>query len=179
MHRAVRGASAALLAAVVIGAVDVAEAKPTKQSAARYAKTVCGAYSRLARDFKRYADGIGTLDPTRAADYRAEAAAKTDTLLAAVKADEATLQGVYPNIAHGKRAGARLASHATEIDAAVTAARQQLQSDNAAAVARFQTAIQTLGSRISDPFSKLKDQHLIVAFQKERSCKDIVQVLVS
>jgi hypothetical protein len=178
MHRTVRGGVAALAAAaVVIGAVSVAAAKPKKQSPAKYAKTVCGTYSQLEKDFTQYADGIGTLDPSQTAAYQIQAVAKTSALLATVKADEATLQRTYPDISHGKQVGVLLTSNAMEIDAAVSAALQQLQSAGAAAVVQFQVAIQTLGSKVSDPFSKVKDRDLINAFQKEKACKDVVHVV--
>ncbi len=168
---------AVLAAAVVIGAAAVADATPKKQSPARYAKTVCRTYTQLEGAFRQYADGIGTLDPSQSGAYELQAVAKTNALLGTVKAGEATLQGVYPDIAHGKRVGVLLTSNATEIDSAVTAALQQLEIGGASAVVQFQVAIQTLGSKITDPFSQVKDRNLISAFQKEKTCKDVVHVV--
>jgi hypothetical protein len=176
MRRTVVGPLAVLAAAAVVGAA-VAGATPRKQSPARYAKTVCGTYSQLESAFRQYADGIGTLDPSQSGAYELQAAAKTNALLATVKAGEATLQGAYPDVAHGKRVGVLLTSNATEIDGAVTAALQQLQFGGAAAAVQFQVAIQTLGSKITDPFSQVKDRNLISAFQKEKTCKDVVHVV--
>jgi hypothetical protein len=178
MHRTVRGVvAAAVVAGVVLGAVSAADAKPKKQSAAKYAKTVCGTYSQLLNDLTNYSHGIGSLDSTDAAGFGLQATAQTNTFLATVKADEKTLQGAYPDISNGKKVGALLATNATEIDSAITAALQQLQSGGPAGPAVFNAALQTLGSKVSDPFSKVTDQGLINAFQKEKSCKDVVHVV--
>jgi hypothetical protein len=178
MRRAVGGPVAVLtVAAVVVGAVAAADAAPKKQSPAKYAKTVCGTYSQLEGAFRQFADGIGTLDPSNSTAYELQATAKTDALLGTVKAAEATLQAVYPDVARGKQVGVLLTSNASEIDTAVTAALQQVQSGGAAAVVQFQVAIQTLGTKLTDPFSQVKDRNLINAFQKEKTCKDVVHVV--
>ena len=178
MHGTVRGGVAALVVgALVIGSVGVAEAKPRKESPAKYAKTVCRTYLQLENDRTRYADAIATLDPSQPSAYQLQAAAKTNVLLTAVKAHEATLQGAYPGTSHGKQVGGLLASRPVEIEAAVTADLRQLQSGGAAAAVQFEVAIQNLGSNLGDPFSKVKDRDLIDAFQKEKSCKDVVHVI--
>jgi hypothetical protein len=178
MHRTVRGAVAAVaVAGVVLGAVGSAGAKPKKQSTAKYAKTVCVTYSTLLDDFMAYAQGIGNLDPTDAAGFTTQATTQTNAFLAKVKGAEKTLQGAYPDISNGKKVGTLLATNATEIDNAVSAAVSRLPSGGVAGPAVFGAALQTLGTKISDPFSKVTDQGLINAFQKEKTCKNVVHVI--
>jgi len=178
MHRTVRGVVATMVVtAVVLGTVSAAGAKQTKQSTAKYAKTVCGTYSKLLNDFTNYANGIGNLDQSDSAGFASQATPQTNTFLATVKADEKTLQGVYPGISNGKKVGKLLATNATEIDNAISAALSQLQSGGIAGPAVFVANLRTLSSKISDPFSKVTDQGLISAFQKEKTCKDVVHVI--
>ena len=178
MHRTVRGAVAAVVVAgVVLGAVSSAEAKPKKQSTAKYAKTVCVTYSMLLDEFTTYANGISGLDSTDAAGFASQATTQTNAFLAKVKAAEKTLQGAYPDISNGKKVGTLLATNATEIDKAISSALSQLQSGGVAGPATFVAALRTLGTRISDPFSKVTDQGLINAFQKEKTCKTVVHVI--
>jgi hypothetical protein len=73
--------------------------------------------------------------------------------------------------------GSLLATNATEIDNGISSALSQLQSGGAAGPALFVAALRTLGTRISDPFSKVTDQDLIKAFSKEKSCKDVVHII--
>ena len=176
MHRTVRGAVAAVaVAGVVLGAVGSAGAKPKKQSTAKYAKTVCVTYSTLLDDFMAYAQGIGNLDPTDAAGFTTQATTQTNAFLAKVKGAEKTLQGAYPDISNGKKVGTLLATRPTDIDKAVSSALTQLQSGIAPAV--FVGDLRTLATTISDPFSKVTDQGLINAFQKEKTCKTVVHVV--
>jgi outer membrane murein-binding lipoprotein Lpp len=178
MHRTVRGVvAAAVVAGMVLATGSVAGAKPKKQSASKYAKTVCTTYSKLLNDFTNYAHGIQSLDTTDTAGFASQATTQTNAFLGTVKADEKTLQGAYPDISNGKKVGSLLATNATEIDNAISAALSQLQSGGIAGPAVFGAALQTLGTKISDPFSKVTDQGLINAFQKEKSCKDVVHVV--
>ena len=45
-------------------------------------------------------------------------------------------------------------------------------------VITFQTALNIGDAKIGDPFTKVKDQELLGAFDREKSCKDVVQVQV-
>ena len=176
MHWTVRGVVVAVVVAgVVLGAGSGVEAKPKKQSTAKYAKTVCGAYSHLLDDFTTYANGIANLDTTDTTGFASQATTQTNDFLAKVKTDEKTLQGAYPDISNGKKVGTLLATRPTDIDKAVSSALTQLQSGIAPAV--FVGDLRTLATTISDPFSKVTDQGLINAFQKEKTCKTVVHVV--
>jgi hypothetical protein len=177
MSWSVRGGVAVLVAAgVVLGGVGAAGAKPTKQSTSKYAKTVCGTYTNLENDITQFASSVGGLDPN-SPTFQTDAGNMTTALIGKVKAAEATLQGAYPDISNGKKVGALLATNATEIEQGLTAAQQKLQAGGATGQIQFGVAIQTLGAKISDPFSKVTNQSLIGAFKKEKLCKNVVTVI--
>jgi len=179
MRRTVRGIVAvAVLAGVVLGVASAADAKPKKQSTAKYAKTMCMTYSQLQTDFANYTGAIGNLDDTDTAGFSLQAVTQTNAFLDKVKTDEKTLQGVYPDISNGKKVGSLLATRPAEMNNILGAALSQLQSGTGpAGPAVFKAALMTLPSKLSDPISKVKDQGLINALQKERSCKDVIQVI--
>jgi hypothetical protein len=174
------GAVLVVTGALVLGGGGLAGAaaqKPKQQSTTKYAKTVCGVYSQLLTDVGAYATALGNLDSGNPATFVPAATTQTNTLLTTIKNDEATLKGAYPNISNGKKVGTLLATNATELDSALTAASGQLQAGGIAGVTQFTVAVSTLQVKLSDPFSKVTDQGLINAFQKEKSCKSVVQVI--
>ena len=167
---------AGLVAGLVAGTASAAAAKPRKQSTAKYAKTVCGVYSQLLNQLTTYAGSVASLDPSDPAAYATQATALTSPLIAIVKTDETTLQNAYPAVNNGKKIGTLLVTNATEIDQALTAALAQLQPTNPGSPTEFMVAIETLSTKISDPFSKVTDQSLLTAFQKEKTCSSVVSV---
>ena len=180
MRALIRGGCVAVTtAALVVSMAGVASAaaKPKKQSAAKYAKTVCGTYSQLETDIGTFATAIGNLDPSDPAGYKTQAAAPTNTLLTTIKAAETKLAAAYPDVSNGKKIGSLLVTNATELDTSLTNALSTLQADKSVAGPTvFRVAIQVLPTKLSDPFSKVTDQTLINAFQKEKLCKNVVQV---
>ncbi len=180
MRGIIKGGAVLLVASgLVLGAGSVAGAattKPKQESSAKYVKTVCGVYNELLADVANYTKSLGGLDQGDPTNYAPAATTQTNALLSTVKADEATLKGVYPNISNGKKVGALLATNATELDSALTTALGQLQAGGIAGITQFTVGIDTLSAKLSDPFSKVTDQGLINAFQKEKTCKSVVQV---
>ena len=177
MRRFGRGITVAgVVAGLVLGVAAAAAAKPRQVSTSKYAKTVCGIYSTLENQITAYATSIGNLDPNDAAGFQAQATSLTNTLITTVKADEVTLTNVYPAITNGKKIGASLVANSTEVDQALTQALTQLDPNNPGASIDFTTSIATLSAKLSDPFSKITNQQLITAFQKEPSCKSVVTV---
>jgi hypothetical protein len=177
MNRVGRGITVAgVVAGLVLGVASAAAAKPRQVSTSKYAKTVCGVYSTLENQLTAFATSIGNLDPSDPAAYQAQATALTNTLIATVKADEVTLTNVYPAISNGKKIGASLVANSTEVDQALTSALTQLDPNNPGAPVDFSASIATLSAKLSDPFSKITNQQLIGAFQKEPSCKSVVTV---
>ena len=179
MRALIRGGCVALTAAaLVVSMAGVAAAKPKKQSAAKYAKTVCGTYSQLEKDIPNFATAIGNLDPTDAAAFRTQATPLASSLMTELKAAETTLAGVYPDVSNGKKIGTLLVTNATELDKALSDALSALQADSSVAGPTvFKVAIRILPTKLSDPFSKVTDQGMISAFKKEKLCKDVVQVV--
>jgi hypothetical protein len=177
----IRGGCVAVTAAALVvsmAGVATAAAKPKKQSAAKYAKTVCGTYSQLENDIGTLATAIGNLDPSDLAGYKTQAAAQTNTLLTTIKAAETKLAAAYPDVSNGKKIGALLVTQPTEIDKSLSGALSTLQADSSAAGPTvFLVAIRVLPAKLSDPFSKITDQDMIRAFQKEKSCKGVVRVI--
>jgi hypothetical protein len=180
MKGIIQGGAVLLVAgALVLGGSGLAGAaaqKPKQESTATYTKTLCGVYSQLATDGNGYVTALGTLDQGNPATFVPAATTQTNALLTTVKNAEATLKGVYPNISNGKKVGALLATRPAQIDSFLTSALSQLQTGGIAGVTQFVVGISTLQVKLSDPFSKVTDQGLINAFQKEKSCKSIVQV---
>jgi len=173
-----RGAAVLVVVGVVAGGAGMASAasKPKQQSAATYAKTVCSTYQGLLNDITAYGSAISALDPTDPTAFQTSATTQTNTLITQVKAAEQKLSGAYPDISNGKKVGKLLATNATELDTLLTSAEGQLAAGGIAGATQFTTAIATLSSKLSDPFSKVTDQGLINAFQKEKTCKNIVTV---
>lgn len=181
MPRARRGGAAlvAVATALVLSA-GIASAKsssPKQQSVAQYAKTVCSTYQGLLNDLTTYGNGIAALDPTDPAAFTTSATTQTDALLTTVKAAEKTLTAAYPDISDGQKTGKLLATNANQLNSLLTAAEQTLTTGGASGPTEFTVAIQTLSTKLSDPFSKVTDQTLIGAFQKQKICKNIVQVV--
>ncbi|HEV2310803.1 MAG TPA: hypothetical protein VGU73_09775 [Acidimicrobiia bacterium] len=177
MRRVGRGIMVAgVVAGLVLGVASAAAAKPRGVSTSKYAKTVCGVYSSLEDQLKSFATSIGNLDPTDPAGFQAQATSLTNTFIMTVKNDETTLMNVYPNISNGKKIGASLVANSTEVDQALSTALSKLDPSNPGASIDFTTSIATLGTSLSDPFSKITNQQLIGAFQKEPSCKSVVTV---
>lgn len=179
MRRIIQGGAVMLLASgLLLGGTGIAGAatKPKQESSATYVKTVCGVYSQLLADFGNYTKSIGNLDQGDPTTFTPAATTQTNTLVSTVKADETTLKAIYPNISNGKKVGALLAANATERESQLTNAMSQLQAGGIAGVTQFTVGIDTLGAKLTDPFSKVTDQGLINAFQKEKACKSVVQV---
>ncbi|HSO95708.1 MAG TPA: hypothetical protein VLV81_06675 [Acidimicrobiia bacterium] len=180
MRAFIRGGCIALTTTALVvsmAGVAVASPKPKKQSPAKYAKTVCGTYTQLENDIGTFATAIGGLDTTDVAGYKTGAAAPTTTLLASLKADEAKLAAAYPDISNGQKIGKLLVTNANELDKSLTQALATLQADpSVAGPGKFAGSVATLPTKLSDPFSKITDQTLINAFQKEKLCKNVVRV---
>ena len=173
------GAVLVVASGLVFGASGIAGAastKPKQQSSAKYVKTVCGVYKQLIADVNSYETSLGSLDQGDPTSFVPAATTQTNALLTTVRNAETTLKGAYPKISNGKKVGALLATNATEIDSALTSASGQLQAGGIAGVTQFVVGIDTLKVKLSDPFSKVTDQGLINAFQKEKTCKSVVQV---
>jgi hypothetical protein len=177
MRRAGRGiAVAGVVAGLVLGVASAAAAKPRQVSTTKYAKTVCGVYSTLEHQLKAFETSLENLDPNDAAGFQAQATSLTNTLITTVRADEVTLTNVYPAIPNGKKVGASLVANSTEVDQALSLALTQLDPSNPGAPVDFAASIDALSAKLSDPFSKITNQRLIGAFQKEPSCKSVVTV---
>ena len=178
MRALIRGGCVAFAAAaLVVSMAGVAAAKPKKQSPAKYAKTVCGTYTQLETDIPNFATAVGNLDPTDAVAFKTQATPLANTLVTEMKAAETKLATAYPDVSNGKKIGTLLVTNATEFEKALSDALSALQADSSVAGPTvFKVAVQILPTKLSDPFSKVTDQDVINAFQKEKLCKNVVTV---
>jgi hypothetical protein len=170
------GAAVLLIVGIVVGGAGVAAARPQKQSTSKYAKTVCGTYQGLLNDITGYGTAIGNLDPTDPTGFQTSATTQTTALINQIKVAEKKLSNAYPDISNGQKVGKLLATNASELDTLLTSAEAQLAQGGIAGATQFTASIATLSTKLSDPFSKVTDQDLINAFQKEKTCKNVVQV---
>src|SRR5260370_15305198 len=164
MKALIRGGCVALTAAaLVVSTAGVAAAKPKKQSAAKYAKTVCTSYTAFTDAAKTYSDALNALDPTDPPTYTTQAVAATNTFLTAIKAAATKLTGAVPDVSAGKKVSgllnARAATIQTEVQTALTAL-QTVNPPTATPGAQFSAAITALFAKLTadDPFSKITDQ---------------------
>jgi hypothetical protein len=179
MRRVMRGGVMLLVVgSVMVGGAGIAAAspQPKSQSVAKYAKTVCGTYQNLLNDLTNFGSGIAGLDPTDPSAFQTQASAQTAAIIAKIKAAEKTLAAAYPNISNGQKTGKLLATNAKQLDTLLTSAEGKLATGGVAGATQFTVAIQTLATKLSDPFSKVTNQSLINAFQKEKLCKNVVEV---
>ncbi|HEY5165559.1 MAG TPA: hypothetical protein VIJ44_06375 [Acidimicrobiia bacterium] len=169
-------------AALVVSMAGVAAAKPQKQSPAKYAKTVCGAYTSFTDMAKSYETALSAIDPSDPAAYTTQAVAATNTFLTAFQTSVSKLTNAYPDVSDGKKVATLLNASATTIQSSVKTAIANLQaatSPGAVAVAQFSAAVTTLFATLiaNDPFSKITDQTVLGALKKEKSCKNVVQII--
>jgi hypothetical protein len=180
MRALIRGGCVALTtAALVVGMAGVAVAGPKakKQSPAKYAKTVCGTYNQLETDLTTYQTALGNVDTTDPASFKTQAVSLTTPILAELKTDQAKLAAAYPDVSNGTKIGSLLATNFSDRYTALNSALSTLQADaTVAGPTVFKVAVGVLPVKLSDPFSKITDQTVINAFQKEKLCKNVVTV---
>ena len=143
----------------------------------KYAKTVCGIYPNLLTDLTNFAVGIAGLDPTDPSAFQTQATRPDRRDHHEGEAAEKTLADVYPAVSNGKKTGKLLATNAKQIDTLLTSRGRQARPGQRRGRRPTSTvAIETLATKLSDPFSKVTNQSLLNAFQKEKLCKNVVEV---
>ena len=183
MKAFIRGGLVALsAAAMVVSMAGVADAKPKKQSVSKYAKAVCGAYSKIGDQITAFGNAVGALDPTDPTTFQTQAIAATNSFLASLKTSSDKLTNAYPDVSDGKKVAALVNTQPTQIQSALSTAVSQLQAATgptaAAGPAQFSAAVIALSARLKadDPLTKVTDQDVINAVQKEKSCKNVISV---
>jgi hypothetical protein len=146
-----------------------------KVSDAKYAKTVCGTFNGLS------SSSVPPPDSSSNATLQAGYVANADAFIGKIKDARTHLAQVVP-----KSGGSKVATvfdrYFRDYAAAVQQLRDALAAADAANVAfqadvtKFTVGLSTLGVKLGDPFSKVKDTTLLVAFRNEPSCKGVVTI---
>ena len=178
-----RLARAGIVAATGVALLGASTALPARKvSAARYAKTVCTTIDGLTAAKKTLVDAYNALPTDDAATLQAQSIALAEDYVAEFDRAEQRFRKTTPDIDDATKVRKLFVSFVSdagdEIRQAVDAYRAAdpngvaFQGD----VITFETAFNVLEAKLGDPFSKIKDQKLLAAFDGEKACKDVVQV---
>jgi hypothetical protein len=176
------GLAAATSALLVLVVAGTGVAAPQSVSAKRYAKTVCSAYADLKQKQSGFTDKYNAETSSEPAAFQTDVGTLTQGLID----DIATLQGkvkkVYPDVDDGKRITKLFVKNFDEIKARISAALEKLRAADPQAttfqedIATFEASVAVLTTKTSDPFSKIDDQDLLTALDKEKSCDSVVTI---
>jgi hypothetical protein len=167
------------LAGVAAGASVSAKQKPVSE--AKYARSVCSAYTNLIQEIEDYTTSYKATS-NEPVQFQTEVVALTNDLVAKITLDQAKVKKVYPDVDDGKKIAKLFANNLAEIKSEISGALAKFQAADAngvafqADVAQFEVAINLLSVKTSDPFSKVTDQDVIGAFDDEKACKTVVNV---
>ena len=178
---------AAVLACLMVtagAAGAVVGQKAKKQTVAKYAKTVCGSYTTLTDKVQGFIDDYGKQPSEDPAGIQDETVSLGNGLLDDIAVLEKKLKKAYPDVDGGKKISKSFSSNMGDLHSKIKEQVDKLAAadpNNAAFVgdiATFEAQFNVIAatSNVNDPFSKLKDQDLLKAFDKEKSCKDVVTV---
>lgn len=169
------------LAGMSVAGATAAAAKQKAVSEAKFAHAICASYNGVQGDIKDFTTQYQATsnDP---AQFQTEAVALTNTLLGQIQAEQAKVKKVYPDVDGGKKISKLFVNNLAEIEQEITDALTKFQAADASGVAfqadvsTFEVAINLLDVKTGDPFSKVKDQDVIGAFDGDKTCKTVVNV---
>ncbi|HEY8215767.1 MAG TPA: hypothetical protein VIH82_01445 [Acidimicrobiia bacterium] len=176
------GLVGALSALFVLGASGAAIAAPRAVPTKKYAKTVCGAYTDLKKKVSAFTDKYNADTSSDPATFQTEVGTLTQGLLDDITALEARIKKVYPDVDDGKKITKLFVKNFDEITAQISSALKKFKAADPrgvsfqADVSTFEVAVNLLDTKTSDPFSKIDDQDLLGALDKEKSCSDVVTI---
>jgi hypothetical protein len=176
------GLVAATSALLVLGVAGVGAAAPRAISAKRYAKTVCGAYTDLKQKVSAFTDKYNAETSTEPVAFQTEVGTLTQGLLDDIATLEGKVKKVYPDVDQGKKITKLFVKNFNEINAQISAALKKFKAADPngvafqADVSTFEVAVNLLDTKTSDPFSKIDDQDLLGALDKEKSCNEVVTI---
>lgn len=178
--RLVRVALVATAGVALLGAGTLAPNR--KVSAERYAKTVCTTIDGLTAAKKDLVDRYNALPTDDAAALQTQSIVLAEDFLTEFDRAEQRFRKTTPDIDDAAKVRKLFVTFVSdageEISGAVDAYRAAdpngiaFQGD----VITFETAFNVLEAKLGDPFSKIKNQELLAAFDDEKSCNDVVQV---
>lgn len=181
MSRFLRVGVALAAAAALLGAAST-PVGTKKVSDEKYAKTLCTALKDLKDTQGSVVDQYNALGVDDPAGFQSQAVGLVEGYLDDVKSAAAKLKKLEPDVGGGKKIARTFAAYlngvANEVQVALDKFRAANAGDPAFAgeVTVFETSINVLGTTLGDPFSKVRNQELLGAFDKERSCDEVVQV---
>jgi len=174
------GVVLATVGVLVLGLASPAAAKTV--SPKKYAKSLCTTLSDLLESQNTLVDGYNALPVDDPASFQSQTIDLVNGFVADIDAAEAKLRKVRPDVKGGKKVSKLFVNYldgqATEVQAAVDAFAAADPNGVAftADVAALEVAVNVLSTTAGDPFSEITNQDLLGAFDKERSCEDIVTV---
>jgi hypothetical protein len=178
--RLVRVSLAATAALAVMGAGTVLPARTV--SAEKYAKTVCTTIDGLTEAKKALVDLYNALPTDDAAALQAQSIALAEDYVDEFDQAEQRFRRTTPDIDAAVKVRKLFVSFVSDAGAEIKRAVDAYRAADPDSVAfqgdviAFETAFNVLEAKLGDPFSKIKDQELLAAFDDERTCKDVVQV---
>lgn len=161
---------------VVVGLAGPAAAKTV--SPKKYAKSLCTTLDAQ----NELTDAYSALTVNDSVTFQADAIALVDTFLADLEAGRKKLKKLTPGVDGGKKISRVFVRYLDDVITEVQAARDTFGAADpngvafAADVSTFEVALTVLNTTVGDPFSKVSNQDLLGAFDKESSCEDIVTV---
>ena len=169
-----------VVAASAAGAVVGQKAK--KQAPPKYAKTVCGSYTKLSDSINGFVEDYNDITTEDPAAFQSGALEIANGLLGTIDGQQKKLKKSFPDVDGGKKISKLFVANVGELHDEVSGAVDKFQAADptnpafVGDVTQFEVAFNVLSAKLSDPFSEVKDQDLLKAFDKEKSCKDVVTV---
>ena len=178
--RLVRAAIAATAGFALLGAGTVVPAR--KISAERYAKTVCTTIDGLTAAKKDLVDRYNALPTEDAAALQTQSIVLAEDFLTEFDRAEQRFRKTTPDIDEATKVRKLFVMFVSDAGDEIRGAVETYRAADPDGIAfqgdviTFETAFNVLEAKLGDPFSKIKDQELLAAFDDEKSCKDVVQV---
>jgi len=176
------GLAAVMAAGMVIGTAGIAGAKAKEVSPEKYAKTLCGTFSKISTSETDLAGKLGALDKNDPVAYQSQASELASQYQQQWAAAAKKLKKKYPGVDDGKKIGKKFSDYAGQAADEIQSAIDTFRAADphgvafAADVATFGVAFQTLSAKLGDPFSEVTDQDVLGAFKDEKSCDEIVTI---
>jgi gas vesicle protein len=182
MSRVLRVGVVVAAAAALLGAAGT-PVGTKKVSDEKYAKTLCTTLKDLKDTQGGLVDQYNALGVADPPGFQSQAAGLVEGYLSEVKSAAAKLKKLEPDVGGGKKIARAFTAYINGVANEVQAALDTFRAANpgspafAGDITAFETSINVLGTTLGDPFSKVKNQELLGAFDKERSCDEVVQVV--
>lgn len=166
-----------LLIAGLAGPVAAKTVSPGK-----YAKSLCSTLGGVLASHEEFRDAYGALPVVDSVTFQAQAIEVVNVLLADLQSAQAKLERLKPDIEGGRRVSKLFSGYVGSQATAVQSARDAfaLADPNGVAIAAdvtaFEIGVSTATQILDDPFTEITNRELLEAFDKEKSCDDLINV---